>query len=344
MANTPEIHVAEHTTGEGVKAKRTALYGWYAAALSWVRIAVDADGKLVTSGAGGGAATNVDVTGNTVGLATGAKQDTGNTSLASIDGKIPASPSQEHTTAGSPTSTRLTDGSTFYKATTPTDTQPVSAATLPLPTGAATSAKQPALGTAGTASTDVLTVQGIASMTALKVDGSAVTQPVSAASLPLPTGASTAAKQPALGTAGSASADVLTVQGIASMTALKVDGSAVTQPVSGTLTAVPAPSSGSQTFTGTGNGTTVDVSTTSRRCFAVMVKGTGAAATSWTVVLEGSLDNVNFSEICSHTTTDGNAAIVWSGVIPFPVLYFRVRVSALVLGSATNINVFHLGV
>jgi hypothetical protein len=48
-----------------------------------------------------------------------------------------------------------------------------------LPTGAATSAKQPALGTAGSASTDVLSVQGIASMTALKVDGSAVTQPVS---------------------------------------------------------------------------------------------------------------------------------------------------------------------
>jgi len=58
-------------------------------------------------------------------------------------------------------------------------TQPVSAASLPLPTGAATAAKQPALGTAGTASADVITVQGIASMTALKVDGSAVTQPVS---------------------------------------------------------------------------------------------------------------------------------------------------------------------
>jgi hypothetical protein len=63
---------------------------------------------------------------------------------------------------------------TFFQAT-----QPVSAASLPLPTGASTSAKQPALGTAGSASADVITVQGIASMTALKVDGSAVTQPVS---------------------------------------------------------------------------------------------------------------------------------------------------------------------
>lgn len=51
--------------------------------------------------------------------------------------------------------------------------------TISLPTGAATAAKQPALGTAGSASADVLTVQGIASMTALKVDGSGVTQPVS---------------------------------------------------------------------------------------------------------------------------------------------------------------------
>lgn len=63
---------------------------------------------------------------------------------------------------------------TFWQAT-----QPISAASLPLPGGAATAAKQPALGTAGTASSDVITVQGIASMTALKVDGSAVTQPVS---------------------------------------------------------------------------------------------------------------------------------------------------------------------
>lgn len=41
--------------------------------------------------------------------------------------------------------------------------------TISLPTGAATAAKQPALGTAGSASTDVITVQGIASGTAVAV-------------------------------------------------------------------------------------------------------------------------------------------------------------------------------
>jgi hypothetical protein len=76
-----------------------------------------------------------------------------------------------------------------------------------LPSGAATAAKQPALGTAGSPSSDVLTVQGIASGTALAVTVA---------------GVATASKQPALGTAGSPSADVLTVQGSASGTSIPV--------------------------------------------------------------------------------------------------------------------------
>jgi len=63
-------------------------------------------------------------------------------------------------------------------------TMPISAVSLPLPAGAATAAKQPALGTAGAASADVISIQGVASMTPIKVDGSGVTQPVSVASMP----------------------------------------------------------------------------------------------------------------------------------------------------------------
>ena len=47
--------------------------------------------------------------------------------------------------------------------------------TVPLPTGASTAAKQPALGTAGSASSDVVTVQGAASMTPLISVGAAGT-------------------------------------------------------------------------------------------------------------------------------------------------------------------------
>lgn len=74
---------------------------------------------------------------------------------------------------------------TFWQSVQPVSgtfwqtTQPISASSLPLPTGAAIASKQPALGTAGTASTDVITVQGIASMTPLKVDASGTTIPVS---------------------------------------------------------------------------------------------------------------------------------------------------------------------
>lgn len=84
------------------------------------------------------------------GDATASNQTVGNASLASIDTKITA-----------------------------VNTGAVVVSSSALPTGAATSAKQPALGTAGTPSADVITVQGAVSMTALKVDGSAVTQPVS---------------------------------------------------------------------------------------------------------------------------------------------------------------------
>jgi hypothetical protein len=46
----------------------------------------------------------------------------------------------DRTSAAAPFATRLSDGAAFYKATTPADTQPISAVALPLPAGAATEA------------------------------------------------------------------------------------------------------------------------------------------------------------------------------------------------------------
>jgi hypothetical protein len=57
---------------------------------------------------------------------------------------------------------------TFWQST-----QAISVAALPLPAGAATSAKQPAIGTAGSASADVCSVQGIAGMTPVTVSPAA---------------------------------------------------------------------------------------------------------------------------------------------------------------------------
>ena len=92
------------------------------------------------------------------------------------------------------------------------------------------------------------------------------------------------------------------------------------------------------TFIAAGNGTAVDASRHGCKSFGLQVKGTGATATSWTVVLEGSMDGTNYSTILTHTNTaDSDGAAVWTGPNFAPVLHFRARCSAVVLGSATNI-------
>lgn len=136
------------------------------------------------------------------GVATAANQATEIASLASIDGKLTACNTGAvvissalpagtnvigHVICDTGSTTAVTgnvtviNSGTFATQAAQSGTWNITniSGTVSLPTGAATAAKQPALGTAGTASSDVLTVQGIASMTALKVDGSAVTQPVS---------------------------------------------------------------------------------------------------------------------------------------------------------------------
>jgi len=133
-----------------------------------------------------------------------------------------------------------------------------------LPSGAATAAKQPALGTAGTPSADVITIQGKASMTPVLVDGSATTQPVSGTVAVTNSSLTTLAGAVYAEDAASANADpgiqVLSVRkNTAAATSgtdgdyqplitdtngrlhvnvgntVTVDGSGVTQPVSGTV-------------------------------------------------------------------------------------------------------------
>lgn len=143
-----------------------------------------------------------------------------------------------------------------------------------------------------------------------------------------------------------------------------VDGSGVTQPVSGTITAnagtgtlavsmAAVPTGGvaladtfktrSDTYTVTGNGVTITVTSAPLTVFSVQVKGTGAVPTSWDVRLEGSLDGTNFSQILAHTTATGDGAVLWSGSVLSPSLYIRSRAAGLVLGSATNIVTTILG-
>lgn len=97
----------------------------------------------------------------------------------------------------------------------------------------------------------------------------------------------------------------------------------------------------SDTYTTTGNGTTVDVSAKPCSQFGLQVKGTGAAATAWNIILEGSLDGTNFTEIGRHSDANplganADGATVW--ITGYPCLYFRTRSAATItLGSATNV-------
>jgi len=100
----------------------------------------------------------------------------------------------------------------------------------------------------------------------------------------------------------------------------------------------------SDTFTATGNGTTVDCSLNPRSEFSLVVKALGAV-TSWTVILEGSLDGTNFTPILTSSgilsAVDG--LLITVGSNRYPVLYFRNRLSALTIGAGTSVTATILG-
>ena len=91
------------------------------------------------------------------------------------------------------------------------------------------------------------------------------------------------------------------------------------------------------TFTGTGAGTAVASVELGVSHFALQVKETGTV-TSWTVVVQVSLDGTNYVTILTHTKAgDGDGAIVFSGPNRYPALYFRANCTAVTLGGGTNV-------
>lgn len=161
------------------------------------------------------------------GASTSALQTTGNSSLSSLDTKLP---SQGQAVMAASTPVVIASNQT---------TLPISAATLPLPTGAATSANQTTANASLSSIDSKLT-------SPLAVTGTffQATQPVSAATLPLPSGASTSANQTtanaslssidtktlAAGQAAMAASSPVVIA--SNQSAILVDGSGVTQPVS----------------------------------------------------------------------------------------------------------------
>jgi hypothetical protein len=102
----------------------------------------------------------------------------------------------------------------------------------------------------------------------------------------------------------------------------------------------------SDSYTAAATGTTVDVSDVGASTFGLQVKGTGAAASAWSAVLEVSLDGTNFATLLTHASADGDSdgGVVWSGANASPSLYFRSRLASVTLGSATAVVATVVGV
>ena len=201
----------------------------------------------------------------------------------------------------------------LYVAPGTSTTWAISATSLPLPSGAATSAKQDTIighvdGIEALLTTIDTDTGGIAT-SAASIDGKITacnTGAVVVSSSALPSGAATSAKQPALGTAGTASSDVITVQGITSMTPLKVDGSGVTQPVS--IASVPSHAvTNAGTFAVQVDGTALtkltDIETNTD---SGAVVGNGAAATAQRVTLAS--DSTGIVALTTSTASIGKLA------------------------------------
>lgn len=99
------------------------------------------------------------------------------------------------------------------------------------------------------------------------------------------------------------------------------------------------------TYTATGTGAVLALTSKPLKSFALSVKGTGAAPTSFTVLLQGSLDGLNWTTLLTASNiAPGDGGTVWQAVgASTPVTYIRTNTTGLTLGGASNIVVRALG-
>lgn len=99
----------------------------------------------------------------------------------------------------------------------------------------------------------------------------------------------------------------------------------------------PTPVTGSGALAATGISLITAVE--GRSIYGLQVTGQAVPATAWDVRLEGSVDQLSWTEILSHVTSDGDGEIKFSGGNRYPVEWVRINVNALTLGPAGFIQV-----
>ena len=228
--------------------------------------------------------------------------------------------------SGSDSVTATISGTVPVSGTFWQTTQPVSAASLPLPTGASTSANQPAINGDGGALAHVTNFPS--------------TQAISAASLPLPSGAGTAANQTTINaTLGTLA---LETGGNLATVASKISGTLATSRTwtlggaTDSVALLDAPSN----ITGSATSAAVlfTQDTTGYNSISVQVTNPG---TTCTITYEGSNDNSTWFSIMGLSagapTTTYPASTGTATITVFPTLYryFRARVSTYTSGTVT---------
>lgn len=73
--------------------------------------------------------------------------------------------------------------------------------------------------------------------------------------------------------------------------------------------------------------------------FSIQVSGVGAAPTSWVIHLKGSLTGTEWDTLLTHDSTTGNDGIFSTGSQCKAVMFVKLNVESLVLGSATGIKI-----
>lgn len=322
------------------------------------------------------------------GAATLTAQGTANTSLASIDSKTP--PLGQSLMASSYPVVLASNQSALPVSGTValSGTIPISAATLPLPTGAAAdatlaslSAKVPSLGQKAMAAATPVVIASDQSPfavsinnlpTTMAVTGTVsvsnlpATQPVSAAALPLPVGAATSAAQ-VTGNASLASVDSKTpavgqvnmagsspVVLASNHTTIAVAGSVTvsnfpaTQPISGVVT--------SNAGTPVQDPSTTGTLTAPNQAVTLMLPGAtstwavglgGVFSAGSSIVFEATVDNINWNAINGRQSGIVNTVInsvVTGGAAPYlyrgnNVADLATRVRCLAIQSGDNITV-----
>jgi len=96
------------------------------------------------------------------------------------------------------------------------------------------------------------------------------------------------------------------------------------------------------TFTAIGTGPVLDMSNSPMKYFSMEVKTTGAVL-FWEVVIESSLDNIDYTTIGSHSEITGSGILLFIAT-PSPSKYIKSNCKLINLGLGTNIVVKILGV